>query len=196
LGRGEARGSPWTCRSSAVTRQRPPDARQRVTACQARRLPRPRRRAHRRGVVLPWHDWAPTDLGNIDKNFRRFLWQAEVLRLSHGAFDGPAPSGHQEAGDRVQAWHSADKTPLLDQVVELTGWHRDYARAALRAALVLKVVRPRVARAPTYPPEVIGALVACWRLTRASKRRFRVRQRTSLGGGFDMRQQAAPTTSG
>lgn len=37
----------------------------------------------------------------------------------------------------------------LTGLVELTGWHREYARAALRAALTLKVVKCwAVLRAP------------------------------------------------
>jgi hypothetical protein len=49
---------------------------------------------------------------------------------------------------------------------ELTGWHRDYARAALRSASTLKVLTPRAARAATYGPQVISYLAICWMLTR------------------------------
>lgn len=59
---------------------------------------------------------------------------------------------------------------ILDQLVGVTGWHRDHARKALRGAVADPIRRgrqqpaPRRARAPvfTYGPEVIAALRTVW----------------------------------
>jgi Integrase core domain len=51
---------------------------------------------------------------------------------------------------------------ILDELCATTGWHRNHARKALKAALQPKVVAPRRPRPPTYGPEVIAALTVCW----------------------------------
>ena len=55
------------------------------------------------------------------------------------------------------------KSRILDELCANTGWHRNHARKALKAALRPKVVAPRRSpRPPIYGPNVIAALTACW----------------------------------
>ena len=63
---------------------------------------------------------------------------------------------------RYQRASKGGKSRILDELCANTGWHRNHARKALRAALEPRVVRPRNARPPRYGPEVITALTACW----------------------------------
>ena len=61
----------------------------------------------------------------------------------------------------------AVKSEILDVVCAVTGYHRDYARRALRLALTPRVVKARARRSPKYDSEVVAALEKYWAVANA-----------------------------
>ncbi|NMM24549.1 MAG: integrase, partial [Phycicoccus sp.] len=64
---------------------------------------------------------------------------------------------------RYRSASKGAKAVILDELCQLTGWHRDHARKALRRALgPRRVLAPRKRRAPTYGEDVMVALRRVW----------------------------------
>jgi hypothetical protein len=63
---------------------------------------------------------------------------------------------------RYQLAGKRGKGAILDELCANTGWHRNHARKALKAALRPKIATSQRPRPSKYGPNVIAALTMCW----------------------------------
>lgn len=68
----------------------------------------------------------------------------------------------EAAATRYQLASKRGKSRILDELCANTGWHRNHARKALKAALQPKIVTARRPRPVRYGPDVVAALTVCW----------------------------------
>jgi transposase InsO family protein len=68
----------------------------------------------------------------------------------------------EAAATRYQLASKRGKSRILDELCANTGWHRNHARRALKAALQPTIVTARCPRPVTYGDDVIAALTVCW----------------------------------
>jgi hypothetical protein len=72
----------------------------------------------------------------------------------------------REMAAQYRRTSKSGKSAILDQLCELTGWHRDHARRALRLVAARppgpRKKTPRKPRAPRYDEAVIAALRVAW----------------------------------
>ena len=73
-----------------------------------------------------------------------------------------AEQSREAAATRYQLASKRGKSRILDELCANTGWHRNHARKALKAALQPTIVTVRSPRPVRYGPEVIAALTVCW----------------------------------